>query len=497
MSSTFDDLSTLGDSIDSFFRRELAREYTCPKCQGRVTLAPNISVTTCETCGTKLQRPGSARRPAGINFDSIKRSAKSQGCRVTDLIVLAPQNDPFYVGTKSDTDKARWFAELWTRFGYSSGVHLRRVHYQIISQPKPVLMPNGLPYENTEKCWDFLAGASQVARYLGLVDPAAFVDRRNPAPTIFAEEVICAPEITVSSDLSDLGLQLPDFPERPAFYLGGFERGQAYHLELWCEKSTMNDVLIPTCQQYGANLVTGLGELSITASLNVVRRVQESGKPARIFYVSDFDPAGNCMPVSVSRKVEFFARQFGGVDIQLFPLVLTTEQVENYELPRTPIKEGEKRRGSFEDRYGEGATELDALQALHPGALSDIISEAFGHYFDEDLSSEVEEAREQVSEVAARRQETVYSRHAEELESLEAEYQSLRAEFETRMASHNARLAALWGEMAAELEAEAPEVSTADVPKPGRGTAFGAPLYDSRRGYDEQLKAYKVFQGKW
>ena len=28
---------------------------------------------------------------------------------------------------------------------------------------------------------------------------------------------------------------------------------QRYHLEIWCEKSTMNDVLVPLCQRYGIN----------------------------------------------------------------------------------------------------------------------------------------------------------------------------------------------------------------------------------------------------
>ncbi len=80
-----------------------------------------------------------------FNYDFIKELAKANRCRVSDLIALAPQNDPFYVGTDGDRKNAEWFAALWGRFGYGSGVHLRRVHYQIISQSTPVLMPNGKP----------------------------------------------------------------------------------------------------------------------------------------------------------------------------------------------------------------------------------------------------------------------------------------------------------------------------------------------------------------
>ncbi|HEY6406511.1 MAG TPA: hypothetical protein VIY29_03475, partial [Ktedonobacteraceae bacterium] len=87
-------------------------------------------------------------------------------------------------------------------------------------------------------------------------------------------------------------LRLPDFPELPAYRVSGYEPVQAFHLECWCEKSTMNDVLEPLCQHYGMNLQTGLGELSITATLALVHRLQEADKPARIFYVSDARSGG-------------------------------------------------------------------------------------------------------------------------------------------------------------------------------------------------------------
>ena len=68
--------------------------------------------------------------------------------------------------------------------------------------------------------------------------------------------------------------------------------------------------------------------------------------------------------------MEYFVRTFGlDLDIRIFPVVLTLEQVQYYQLPRTPIKESERRRGGFEARHGQGAVELDSLQALYPGQL--------------------------------------------------------------------------------------------------------------------------------
>jgi len=107
-------------------------------------------------------------------------------------------------------------------------------------------------------------------------------------------------------------------------------------------------------------------------------------------YVSDFDPAGRSMPVAAARKIEHFVRRGmadgrGLVDIALQPLILTPEQCVAYRLPRVPIKESERRAARFEHRFGEGATELDALEALHPGAIRDILQREIARFFDRAL----------------------------------------------------------------------------------------------------------------
>src|SRR5438876_5742461 len=108
----------------------------------------------------------SSKRRKWMNYDEIKHLARETEQRVTDLIPLAPQNDPFYTGTPGDWALADWFAVLWQLFNYRTKVHIRRVHYQIISQAPPILLPNGKPYDNTEECSGLLNLASKAARYL-------------------------------------------------------------------------------------------------------------------------------------------------------------------------------------------------------------------------------------------------------------------------------------------------------------------------------------------
>jgi hypothetical protein len=199
-----------------------------------------------------------------MNYDEIKQLARETEQRVTDLIALAPQNDPFYTGTPGDWALAEWFAGLWRVFNYQTKVHIRRVHYQIISQDPPVLLPNGKPYENTEECWNVLNLASKAARYLRLVDPGAFNDRRNPDPVVYASYRSHAPEVYVSGRLYASDVQLPDFPDLPGYQISGYHAQQPYHLEVWCFPpetlvQTINGPLPMSALQVGDLVLTHKG----------------------------------------------------------------------------------------------------------------------------------------------------------------------------------------------------------------------------------------------
>ena len=259
----------------------------------------------------------------------------------------------------------------------------------------------------------------------------------------------------------------------------------------------MNDVLEPLCKRYGANLQTGLGELSITATLALAHRLQEANKPARILYVSDFDPAGQSMPVAVSRKMEYFVRTLGlAVDVRVFPVVLTLDQVQYYRLPRTPIKETERRRLGFENRHGEGAVELDALEALYPGELQTVLSGYLNCYYDLTLDNRVAEARAVLERDLGSVWHQVVEGFAPDLNALRAEYEQLQREYAGRMTSYSERLQGLWQTMKSELDLSVPQLEYYPLPHPLYAEEIGDGLYNSERDYLEQLEAYKEFQGK-
>ena len=175
-------------------------------------------------------------------------------------------------------------------------------------------------------------------------------------------------------------------PDTPSFDVTGFDARQDFIVEVWIEKSTQNDWLVPLCERRGVNLVVGIGEQSETRSRELAQRSAEFAVPVRVIYLSDFDPGGRSMPKAVARKVEFTIAKFGlDVDLQLIPLALTPDQCREYRLPRTPIKDTERRKDKFEQTFGVGATELDALEALYPGELARLLDAEIDNFLDPDL----------------------------------------------------------------------------------------------------------------
>jgi hypothetical protein len=203
------------------------------------------------------------------------------------------------------------------------------------------------------------------------------------------------------------------------------------------------------------------------------------------------------MPVAVSRKLEYFVHRYGlDVDVRVFPVVLTLDQVRSYQLPRTPIKETERRRLGFESRHGEGAVELDALEALYPGELADLLSGYIEAYYDTSLGERVEAFEQELAYRLEGIQQHVLGGFAPDIERVRQEYKQVRAEYAQRMQGCSERLSSLWNTIKSELALSAPRIDMEAFPQAVWAEEIGEGLYDSTRDYMEQLETYKAFQGK-
>jgi hypothetical protein len=379
----------------------------------------------------------------------LKELAKTLRRRLDTLYTLGSVADPWMVDQDFRSNRAHWIADLFQRLELPPKVHDRQIHYKLVSQRTPVLQVDGTPYLNNPECYERLCHAIKDARYLDLIPARMIVDRRNPEPIInFDSDEDVSAEIEINHgqvlvygygrDYLAPFYTLPsaELVDEPSF-------GERYHLEIWIEKSTQNEVLLPLGREYGINVCTFIGEVSLTSCEDLVDRVIASGRPARILHITDFDPAGRDMPISAAVKIDFMAEMSGhDLDIRLDHVALTEEQCIQYRLPRTPIKDTETRAAGFEERYGDGGTELDALEALHPGVLRQILVEHIERYRDDDLENRVEGAIEQYRHDLALAAGIVRHRHRDELDALDHQRALIQQRFgEMQAAGEAARVA--------------------------------------------------------
>ena len=103
------------------------------------------------------------------------------------------------------------------------------------------------------------------------------------------------------------------------------------------------------------------------------------------------------MPVSVGWKLRAFNDLLyeGKLDISVYPVALTIEQVEEFNLPSTPLKRGDKRADRWREQRGREQTEIDALIAVREGTLGKIAEEAAKKFIDSKLCERVDSVKKE------------------------------------------------------------------------------------------------------
>ncbi len=337
----------------------------------------------------------------GHEPNGLRAALESAGGSLKSLTVLAPQNDPFRVDTDAGHRDGAWLADTLGRLGSTGQRHLRGLHYILIGQPKP----NGQPYTNTESDWRWLAEtAAKAARWLGYIPFDRIVDQRNDEPVIHewrpssaAPQSYVSVNFDVRLDVSFDGVTVPDADDLiPYAGLAGFVAEQPYHLVLVGEKSSLRPVLSGVADRYQADLYLPTGEISETQAHHMARSGASDGRPLKIFYFSDADPAGWQMPISLARKLQGLkAIEFDDLEFQIYRVALTPDQVREYGLPSTPLKDTERRADAWTAAMGVEQTEVDALAALQPDLLRQIADGVISLFYDGTLNRRVRQARDE------------------------------------------------------------------------------------------------------
>jgi len=322
--------------------------------------------------------------------------------------VLGARSDPFFMDSESGHRDGAWVAAQFDRLLSSTAIiHWRGFHYVLVAAGD-VIRPDGARYLNDAESFDWLTEiASKRAVWLRYIDPDRITDNRNAEPVIFrsygegatAAAVYASLGVTLPElDVGEVGDCLP-FPSPPTI-----DARQRYLIAIFGEKSSLDFVLRPLAERYGANMYLASGELSDTLIRHMAKDAAQDphGRPLVVLCFSDFDPAGTQMPVSIAWKLQALkAIEFPDLEFQVTPVSLTLDQVLAERLPTTPVKAGDARRDRWQAAYGPvlheagliedpsmaAQVEIDALAALRPERLRAMAREAIeGAYFDATLA---------------------------------------------------------------------------------------------------------------
>jgi len=391
-------------------------------------------------------------------------------------LVLSKYRDPFTTWGDNHKVRGKWVADYFEQM--DRRIHLRGFHYWLVSLGD-VTKPSGEPYLNRETEWNWLLHSVLMARYQGIGNWQKLIDRKHPEPMDYADYAgyttepsgggVTSIDDVIAEELESVAGNVMDSLVRARYRYPTTGLGNSV-MVMYCEKNTMNEYIEPIAKKYGAIFQPLIGESSLERVEGMARRLDRIGKPVRVFYISDFDPSGRQMPVSVARKFEYFAED-RALNLKLIPLALTYEQVLEYKLPSVPTKTGDTRAKGFIDKYGDKTTELDALEALHPGELVKIICKALKPYSDPKLVQNVRDEN-------ARILQEITSALAPLRGKLEDVLQHDVEGAEFGDVEHSDFLNPAWAY---------PELN----PVPEDGDAW---LLDTNRSYKAQLRAYKRFK---
>jgi hypothetical protein len=336
--------------------------------------------------------------PIGVLAEKITAAAEELGLSVETLTVLSRDCDPYTSWRRQR--EAEWFTQLFERFVSDGGKkHLRGLFYRCVMTKEDIRWPSGKLLVNNYNQWSAFLKASSAARWLGLVPFNRIIDERN------AEAIIYVPPATpVSAHViagEDCTIPETDAAVVPSYALNGFHGRQSHRIIFYGEKTSLAEVLDPIARQIGAELVLVTGESSHTRLEEAIERAKNDGRPAVLLYFADFDPSGHQMTISVARKVQALRDLlYPDLNIKIYRLALTIDQVRDWELPSKPLSEKEKRASNWLDKFGHEQTEIDALIELEPEKLRQAVFDAIRPFYDAGLDRRVHEAEQEWTKTA-------------------------------------------------------------------------------------------------
>jgi hypothetical protein len=261
--------------------------------------------------------------------------------------------------------------DLYAGQGYR--LTLRQLYYQLVSRD---LIPN------TVKSYACIGDLVSNGRLAGLIDWRMIEDRvRRPSANSHWESPAQILRAASSSYYRDRWAE------------------QENHVEVWCEKDAVSNIISPVCSKWDVVFMANRGYSSQSAmyeAYNRLRHAQDDGKTNWIIYLGDHDPSGIDMTRDIKDRMGLFlqgeGKHFKGVQ----RIALNMDQVRKYHPPENPAKTTDSRYEGYVSEFGESSWELDALE---PSILADFVEKAILRHIDIEAFKEVEEREEEHKEL--------------------------------------------------------------------------------------------------
>jgi hypothetical protein len=441
--------------------------------------------------------------------DRIEQEIGRSGGRLPleTLTVLHRSHDPYRIDNPAGHRDGRWFQELIERFlGSTATVHLRGFHYILVSAADIVKPSNGKIYRNTDADFQWLVEhAARHARWLGYVDFERIVDERNTPPEVYdLDSFTVEPRAYLSQgfgiDPDAVNFALAELVPSadlamPSPACSGSSPSQPYRIVFIGEKVSLKPILQPIAERIKGELILPTGELSDTLLYGMMKRAAADSRPAVALYFADFDPSGYHMPVAVARKVQTLCDlRYPDLDIAIYPVALSFEQVRDLDLPSTPLKASERRADGWREHWGREQTEIDALAALQPDVLREIAETAIKPFYDPTLERRWRSIDTRWS-ISARQQmqaHPLYDETREALAPILDGAETVIAEFREQLQESAAALDQAQRAAAERMNIAVPKPY--ELPTPELSSTAPDPLYSSRddwREATEKLIAYR------
>ncbi len=152
------------------------------------------------------------------------------------------------------------------------------------------------------------------------------------------------------ADMSRRGYFVNTFENASDFLrqMGGLYRADLwrdadYRCEVWAESRSIASVLLADCKELAVDLFPcgGFSSLSFIHEAAQQHNASDDTRPLVVLYVGDYDPAGVLIDQSLEREMREHLRN--GIELDFRRIAINEEQVEVYDLPTKPRKEGDKR----------------------------------------------------------------------------------------------------------------------------------------------------------